>query len=267
MKIAIFGCGNMGMSYAHSFLKYNLVNRESLLLIEKDIQRREHLEKLNIGKVINELGDSSFEGYDVIILAVKPQDFVSISNSLAKSISPGNTILSIMAGKTIRNISDALNHKKIVRAMPNSPALVGMGITAYAVADEVDMQSLRKVENLLNTTGRSVLLEDESLLDAVTALSGSGPAYFYYIVKSMIDAGMQMGMDEATASILVKQTMIGSYYLINDAQKSLDDLIKAVASKGGTTEAALSHFNSEHLDEIIKAGIFKAEKRAGELSK
>lgn len=267
MKIAIVGCGNMGMSYAHSFLKYNLANRESLLLIEKDENRREHLEKLNIGKVISELGKDSFEGYEVIILAVKPQDFLSMSTSLAKSIDAKNTVLSIMAGKTIQNISEALNHKKIVRAMPNSPALVGMGITAYAVADEVDRQSLRNVENLLNTTGRSVLLEDESLLDAVTALSGSGPAYFYYIVKNMIDAGIQMGMDEATASILVKQTMLGSYYLINDAHKNLDDLIKTVASKGGTTEAALNHFNTQHLDTIIKEGIFKAEKRAEELSK
>lgn len=96
------------------------------------------------------------------------------------------------------------------------------------------------MENLINATGRSVYIEDESMLDAVTALSGSGPAYFYYFVKQMVEAGKMMGFDESTALQFVKQTMLGSYHLINNAELSLDNLIKAVASKGGTTEAALS---------------------------
>jgi pyrroline-5-carboxylate reductase len=105
------------------------------------------------------------------------------------------------------------------------------------------------------------------MLDAVTALSGSGPAYFYYVVKAMVEAGRQMGFDDAVSALLVKQTMLGAYHLINNADKSLDDLIKAVASKGGTTEAALREFELGGLDDTLIAGIKAAQTRATELSK
>jgi pyrroline-5-carboxylate reductase len=144
--------------------------------------------------------------------------------------------------------------------------MLGMGMTAFAAAREVDFSALRKVENLINSTGRSVFLEDESMLDAVTALSGSGPAYFFYMVKNMVEAGKRMGFDEAMAALLVKQTMIGSYHLINNAEKNLDELIKAVASKGGTTEAALRRFEEGQLAEHLIAGIEAAQKRAYELN-
>src|SRR5690606_22280976 len=115
--------------------------------------------------------------------------------------------------------------------------------------------------------GRSVYLENEALIDAVTALSGSGPAYFYYLVKHMVEAGIKMGFDEGLSRLLVKQTMLGSYHLINNAEKSLDELIAAVASKGGTTEAALKTFEEKQLGLSLIEGILKAEERAKELSK
>jgi len=151
--------------------------------------------------------------------------------------------------------------------MPNTPAMLGMGITAYSASPEVDIHQLRKIENLINATGRSVFLEDEDQLNAVTALSGSGPAYFFYVVKAMIEAGKQMGFEESVAALLVKQTMLGSYHLINTADKSLDALIKAVASKGGTTEAALRQFEAGGLDKTLENGIFAAQVRSTELSK
>ena len=151
--------------------------------------------------------------------------------------------------------------------MPNTPAMLGMGITAYSASPEVDINQLHKIENLINATGRSVFLEDEEQLNAVTALSGSGPAYFFYVVKAMIEAGKQMGFEESVAALLVKQTMLGSFHLINTADKSLDELIKAVASKGGTTEAALRQFEAGHLDETLKQGIIAAQVRSTELSK
>ena len=113
--------------------------------------------------------------------------------------------------------------------MPKSPAELGMGMTAFTSSKSLSIEQIRKAENLLATTGRTVFFENENLLDAVTALSGSGPAYFFYVVKHLIDAGKQMGFDEATSVMLVKQTMLGSYHLVNNANKSLDDLIKAVA--------------------------------------
>jgi pyrroline-5-carboxylate reductase len=142
-----------------------------------------------------------------------------------------------------------------------------MGMTAFTASKVLSIEQIRKAENLLATTGRTVFFENEELLDAVTALSGSGPAYFFYVVKHMIDAGKQMGFDEATSAMLVKQTMLGSFHLINNANKSLDDLIKAVSSKGGTTEAAFSVFNGTQVGENLEKGIVKARDRARELSK
>lgn len=123
-----------------------------------------------------------------------------------------------------------------------------------------------QIERFLNATGRSVYLEDENLLDGVTALSGSGPAYFYYIVDAMIKAGTEMGIDENLAKLFVKQTMLGAYHLINNSEKSLEELIRDVASRGGTTEAALKTFEENHLKETLRKGILAAENRSKELS-
>ena len=142
-----------------------------------------------------------------------------------------------------------------------------MGMTAFTASKALSIEQIRKAENLLATTGRAVFFEDEDLIDACTAVSGSGPAYFFYIVKNMIDAGVKLGLDEATSAILVKQTMLGSYHLMNTSDKSLDELIKAVSSKGGTTEAALNSFNENNVGGNIQKGLERARDRARELSK
>ena len=256
----------MGMAFAKSFIQYDLVKKEDLLLIEKSADRSESLKAEKAGVVVDTIGPRVGET-DLIILSVKPQDFNSVFESLRSVIQPNQVILSIMAGIPISQIQEKLAHPLVVRAMPNTPAMLGMGITGFTAAKEVDLVNLRRVENLINATGRSIFLEDEAMIDAVTALSGSGPAYFYYVVKAMIDAGKQMGFDDAVSALLVKQTMLGAYHLINNADKSLDDLIKAVASKGGTTEAALRTFESGALSDTLVAGIKAAQTRATELSK
>ena len=172
-----------------------------------------------------------------------------------------------MAGIPIKVLEENLGHKSIVRAMPNTPAQLGMGITGFTAGKGTKIQAILKADNLLNATGKTIFLEDENLLDAVTALSGSGPAYFYYIVDAMIQAGVKMGLEEPVAALLVKQTMNGSFHLMNNADKSLQELIAAVTSKGGTTEAALKKFAEKGLSETIKEGLFSAEARAKELSK
>jgi len=266
MKIAIIGCGNMGMAFAKSFVQYDLVKQNNLLLIEKSADRSATLRLEKAGVVVDTISARVGE-MDLIILSVKPQDFNGVHESLRAVIQPNQVVLSIMAGIPIAQIQKKLNHSLVIRAMPNTPAMLGMGITGFTAAKEVDLASLRRVENLINATGRSIFLEDESMLDAVTALSGSGPAYFYYVVKAMIDAGKQMGFDDAVSALLVKQTMLGAYHLINTADKSLDELINAVASKGGTTEAALREFETGALSATLVAGIKAAQVRSTELSK
>lgn len=266
MRITLIGCGNMGLIYARAFLRYNIVKQEHFILVEKNQDRVAELEKLNLGSVVTQdhpdIGKS-----DLILLAVKPQDFDELSGVISHHLRPENVVLSIMAGITMDYLEKKLNHKTLVRAMPNSPAGLGMGVTAIIAYQGVTAEQLRKAEHVLSTTGRTVFVEKEEQLDAVTALSGSGPAYFFYLVKNMIEAGKSMGIDEGVAEMLVKQTMLGSFHLINDAEKNLDELIAAVSSKGGTTEAALRHFQESELGKNLQQAIFKAEKRAKELSK
>lgn len=265
-KIAIIGCGNMGLTYARSFLQFNLVTRENLLLVAKDEAHRQKLEEMKLGAVASAI-DKRIADYGVIVLSVKPQDFKSITGSLQKSLKPHNVVLSVMAGITLSTLQKALKHKAIVRAMPNTPAQLGMGVTGFAASGKVNIHQISIIDNLLNTTGRTIFLESEKLLDAVTALSGTGPAYFFYIVKCMIEAGEQMGLENSVASMLVKQTMFGSFHLMNQSPLTLDGLIKAVMSKGGTTEAAFNKFYEAKLGENFIEAILIAEKRAKELSK
>ncbi len=255
----------MGLVYARSFLKYNIVSPSELLLAEKNESRRDDLVKMNIGEVVI-ADDPEISKSELIILAVKPQDFPELAPKIKSLLNSEIVVLSIMAGITISQLEKTLSHPTIIRAMPNSPVEVGMGMTGFSAHASVTMAQVRKVENLLATTGRTVFFENEILLDAVTALSGSGPAYFYYILRAMIDAGKKMGMDDATATTLVKQTMLGAFHLVNNANKSFDELIKTVASKGGTTEAALNVFEKNHVHDSLVEGIVSAEKRAKELA-
>ena len=265
MKITIIGCGNMGMVYARAFVKYNIVSKPDLLLVEKNEDRKKELLQFNVGEVVLP-SDPKIAASDIVVLAVKPQDFKDLAINLKSVLKPENILLSIMAGIRIEKIAETFNHTTVIRAMPNAPVELGMGATGFSAHKDVTVNQVRKVEHLLATTGRTVFFENEDFLDAVTAISGSGPAYFYYIIKAMIDAGKQMGMDEGVASMLVKQTMHGAYHMINNANKSLDELIKIVASKGGTTEAALRTFNEKGIDLGLIEGIINAEKRAKELS-
>lgn len=266
MKVAIIGCGNMGMAFANSFIQYNLVQKADLLLVEKNYERGVQLQAQKSGIVVDTIS-SKISRADLIILSVKPQDYPAVAIELKDFIQSKQVVFSIMAGIPIALIQSSLSHDLVIRAMPNTPALLGMGMTAFAAASQVGLSDIRKVENLINSTGRAVFLEDEHLLDAVTGLSGSGPAYFFYLIKSMIDAGVAMGFDPAMSSLLVKQTMLGSYHLMQTSDKTLDELIQAVASKGGTTEAALRVFQEKFVGEGLQQGIYAARDRAIELAK
>jgi pyrroline-5-carboxylate reductase len=263
IRIVIIGCGNMGLTYAKAFLKDNIVSQKDILLIEKNAEMKERLRPF--GNVSSKI-DERIKNFDIIILATKPQDSKAIYADLKKHLMPSHLIISIMAGITVQTLQDNLGHRSIVRAMPNTPAQLGMGITGFTSSKETGIHDVLKADNLLNTTGKTVFFEDESKLDAVTALSGSGPAYFYFIARAMIEAGKQMGIEEHISSLLVKQTMNGAFHLMNTSDNNLDDLIQSVASKGGTTEAALSIFKDQKLNETLINGIIAAEKRAKELS-
>lgn len=264
-SICIIGCGNMGLIYARAFLKYKMTEASSLFLAEKDPQRAAELRRQELGVVIEPATMNEIPG-EVIILAVKPQDFLLLAPQLRGKIQPEALVLSIMAGVEICKIQQLLGHDAVVRAMPNSPVEVGMGMTVFSSDGKLDAAHILRTEHLLSASGRTLYLENEALLDAVTALSGSGPAYFFYFLQQLIAAGVEMGLPEHVAETLARQTMLGSFHLINNAGKPLPELIGTVASRGGTTEAALSTFTAGEMDKTIIQALKNAEARARELS-
>lgn len=255
----------MGLIYAHAFLKYKIVQPDHLLLVEKNPGRQQKLQSLQLGRVVT-AADDSISDSELIILSVKPQDFKELGSEIARHLRPGTIVLSIMAGIELASIQQILAHRHVVRAMPNSPVEIGMGMTVFTSSDTFTPEQILRVENILATTGRTLYVEKEEQLNAVTALSGSGPAYFYYFMQHLVKAGMEMGLDEGVSSTLAKQTMLGAFHLINNAAKPLDELIQAVASKGGTTEAALRTFEEADMGQTIVTALKNAENRARELA-
>ncbi len=266
MNILIIGGGNMGVTYAKAFINSHVVTRSQLMILEKTIGKTDELKSLNVGEIFND-ASGCVSRADLIILAVKPQDFMQLSAGISKEVNKKQVFLSIMAGVKITTIRSALNVDKVIRSMPNLPAQIGQGMTAFTATDAVTRHEQAMVQNLLSTTGKTLYVEKEDLLDAVTAVSGSGPAYVYYFMDAMVNTAMQMGFNKSEAELLVMQTFSGAMSLYQQSELNCKEWIERVASKGGTTEAALRFFNENQLDQRIGDGVNKALERAVELGK
>ncbi|MEL6831451.1 MAG: pyrroline-5-carboxylate reductase [Bacteroidota bacterium] len=266
MKILIIGGGNMGLTYAKSFLRSHITQQEDMMILEKSPEKAAQLAELNIGSVFGEPQDCLRQA-DLIILAVKPQDTPRLFETLRPEVEDQQVYLSIMAGVKIDTIRQGIGASKIVRAMPNLPAQIGMGMTAYTASDDVTRIELVMVQNLLNTTGKTIYVEDESAIDATTAISGSGPAYVFYFMDAMMQAAREMGFNESESELLVKQTFRGTVELYNKSNFSCQEWISKVSSRGGTTEAAMKAYHKRLVHEDIVAGAQAALARAVELGK
>ncbi len=266
MKILILGGGNMGMTYAQSFLHSRIVTPENMMVLCRTPEKAESLAKQYEGRFFTD-PKLCVSQADLHILAVKPQDAPQLFEQIGGLTEPGQVFLSIMAGVKLSAIQRGTGSQKIVRAMPNLPARIGAGVTAYTSTDAVTRIELVMVQNLLNTTGKTLYVEKEEMIDACTAISGSGPAYVFYFMKAMMEAARQMGFSDSEAELLVSQTFTGTVDLYNQANFSCDEWISKVASKGGTTEAALRVFRETTLHNDIVAGANAALERARELGK
>jgi pyrroline-5-carboxylate reductase len=266
MNILIIGGGNMGLTYAQAFVRSHVTTRENLMILEHLEEKAKQLKQLDLGTVYLD-SKKCLGKADIIILAVKPQDSTALFEQIRKNADPGQVYLSIMAGVTIKAIQKQLGVKKVIRAMPNLPAQIGQGMTAFTATDDVTRLELAMVQNLLATTGKAVYVEKESMIDATTAISGSGPAYVYYFMDAMMQAARQMGFSDSEAEMLVVQTFTGALDLYNKTDLSCEDWIKRVSSKGGTTEAALNSFKINTLHQDIIDGAMAALNRAVELGK
>jgi len=264
MKILIVGGGNMGLTFAKAFINSHVVVPDQLTILEKsDGERVEMLKKQKLGQIVTD--PSYIKEADLIILAVKPQDFNGLLAIINPYVDQDQVFLSIMAGIKIETIADKLGVTKVIRAMPNLPSQIGMGMTAFTCTQAVSRFEQGAVQNLLATTGKTLNVGKQSLIDSVTAISGSGPAYIFYFIDAMIQAAISTGIKPAAAELLVIQTFRGSLNLFQQSSFTCQEWISKVASRGGTTEAAISKFNEGNLDQLIQSGVQAALARAVEL--
>lgn len=254
----------MGLTYAQSFLRSHITVPEDMMILEKSPEKAKILSTKNIGTVYGQPADCIPKA-DLIILAVKPQDSSALFKVIKPFIDPQQVFLSIMAGVTLKTISSSLGIHKVIRAMPNLPAQIGKGMTVLTSSDEVTRIELVMVQNLVNTTGKTLYVEKETAIDAATAISGSGPAYVFYFMKALIEAAQSMGFSASESELLVSQTFKGAVDLHNKSQFSCEEWIQKVASKGGTTEAALASFLNNRVHVDILEGANAALQRAIDL--
>ena len=264
MKVLIVGYGNMGKTYANSFISSRFIKPEDIFVLvrnENFSAKDSSIPKANFSHLATE----KISDFDIVILAVKPQDFAVLATSIKPFLKDSQIVFSVMAGITISKLESQLSCSKIVRSMPNIPTQIGMGMTVFSASANVDRKELFIIQNLINTTGKSVYVENEKLIDAATAISGSGPAYVFYFMQSMIKAAVDLGFNESEAELLVNQTFMGSVAIQNSYSLSNEEWIAKVASKGGTTERALQVFEKGVLESTIVDAVKAANARALEL--
>jgi pyrroline-5-carboxylate reductase len=203
---------------------------------------------------------------EVVVLAVKPQVLGSVTRQLPLHAS--QLVVSIAAGVPLESLQAwTAATQPIVRCMPNTPALVGAGVTALYANDNVAAEQREQAQRLLTAAGKTVWVPEESLLDAVTAVSGSGPAYFFYLMEAMITAGEALGLDAATATMLTVETAYGAARMVREGQTPPRELRENVTSPGGTTQRALSILDAADCKGIISAALHGAAQRSAELAK
>jgi len=205
---------------------------------------------------------------DVLVLSVKPQNLQEALASIKDHVNRDTLIISIVAGKKVANIAQHLGDVAIVRVMPNMPALIDEGASAL-YANPKAVPKMEKARLIFLCVGKSIVVEDEDLIDVVTAVSGSGPAYFFLVMEEMIQAGVEMGLPRDLATALVLQTAKGAALMAEQADRegqTPSELWKKVATKGGTTEAAFRVFTQGRLGPVIEAGMRQACARSRELS-
>jgi len=215
---------------------------------------------------------SAAQGADVIVLAVKPQVLPTVLSELAMAIEPSQLVLSIAAGATIAAIGQQLSPRQaIVRSMPNTPALVGEGISVLCAGENCRPHHRDQAERILHAAGEVLWVDDETLMDAVTALSGSGPAYFFLLTEALTEAGVRLGLQQPIARKLAERTCIGAGAMlklstVGQSTVGAAELRQRVTSPGGTTQAALDAFADGKFKELVYAAAAAAERRGNELS-
>ncbi len=266
MKVLVIGAGNMGLTYAEGMANSPLLSKHKLRIFDTDPKKIETLRQQPQFDVYDTL-DDCLPKADIVFIAVKPFHSEDLFKKMKPMLNDEQIFVSLMAGVTIETIQEHLDRKKVVRTMPNLPAQVGKGVTSYTESEAVSKIELLMVRNLLDTTGTSIHVDTENFIDASTGISGSGPAYVFYFMQSMLEAALKMGFSDYDSKVLVSNTFEGAIELFNQNDISPKSWIAKVASKGGTTQAAIDSMDDNNVKQLIEDAAYAAFDRAVELGK
>lgn len=263
-KICFIGGGNMASSLIGGLLADGYPP-EGLTVAEPDAGQRERLRSsFGIQAVPDNAGAAA--GADVVVLAVKPQRMAEAAAAIGP-LSPAPLFLTVAAGVRISDLRRWLRSDgAVVRGMPNTPALLGAGVTALFAGADVDQAGRELAEGILRAVGAVVWIDDEALMDAVTALSGSGPAYFFLLMEIMCATGIEMGLDPESARLLTQETAIGAARMALEADVEVAELRRRVTSPGGTTETAMRSLHDSDLTAVVRRAILSARDRSRTLA-
>lgn len=263
--LGFMGLGNMGGAIASGLVAANTLQPQQILIFDVDAGKLEAAQQKGFRVVATP--ESLAAESDILLLAVKPQQMEEALSSLKKGLRSNALILSIAAGISIRCIQDRFGAAtRVVRIMPNTPALVGAGAAGYALSPQCTDADAQTAQTILEAIGMAVRVP-ESGIDAVTALSGSGPAYFFFAVECLVRAAAAEGLSEDAAVRLAAQTLYGAGKLLIESGEPPSVLREKVTSKGGTTAAALAAFREFELERVLTAGVAAAAARSRELGR
>ncbi len=265
MRLIIIGGGNMGGAILLALVKSKTIPPNDIMLIESDEEKRQKLSTVTGCNSQAEI-DEAVRSYDQVMLAVKPQSSTAVMELLAQWVLPGQVVISVMAGISIKTMREVLGQPKMVRVMPNIPTLISEGMSVFFASEEVGIKEREGIKTLFDSCGSCLEAKNEDAIDAATAISGSGPGYLFYFVEQMVSSANSFGFTDDEAQKLVQQTIRGATLLWESQKVTPETLRQQVSSPGGTTLAALNHFQSKNVGESIKEGIQQAYLRAKELS-
>ena len=238
----------------------------SIIVGEPFEARRESL-KSDLGVEVTASNREAIAGADIVVLSVKPQQLEAVAEELDGALNADQTVLSIMAGVKIHSIGLKLNHTKLIRVMPNTPAQIRKGISAWTASDDVEQATLDFVASMLSAIGDELKFSDEKNIDIATALSGSGPGYVFVFIEALTDAGVELGLPVHIARHLASQTVLGSAALQRESGKHPAELRNMVTSPGGTTAAGLAALEMggfrANVADAVRAAFERGEELAG----
>ena len=263
-RITFIGSGAIGEAMIKGVLAQKLTGPKQITASDPIAARREALESA-YGICTAADNAQAVRGASIVVLSVKPQIFEKVTPVLRGQIAPEALVLSIMAGVSLQTIQRGLQHERVVRSMPNTPAQVNMGVTAWIPAAAVTEEQHRQTATLLGALGEQIRVDKEDFIDMQTGLGGSGPGFVFLIIEAMIDAGVQMGFSRGDAQTIALQTVLGSAELMRQTGEHPAELRNKVTSPGGTTAAGIYELEKGGVRTVITNAVLAAYRRSQEL--